>query len=893
MLGRTLSHYKIIEKLGEGGMGEVYKAQDTKLGRTVALKILPSEFSGSDANSIERRERFVREARAASAIDHPNVAHVHEIGEADGVHFIAMQYVEGETLAARLKSGALATEDILRIGLQVADALDAAHSKGVVHRDIKPANLVLTDRDQIKVLDFGLAKFSAHAGSSDSDAPTEAKTAVGMVMGTISYMSPEQAMGRDVDGRSDIFSLGVVLYQLTTGRLPFSGKSATETIDQLTHAHLEAIARFNYEAPPGFEHCICKCLEKKPGDRYQSAGELLVDLRNLKRDTESGATIARTPKRARWPAALAVPALLALGVSGFYWFSAPGQTIDSLAVLPFENVGGNPDTEYLADGITETILFRLSQNLDVKVIARASAFRYRGEDAEPQRVGRELGVDAVVLGRVVTRDDELSISVELVATSDSELLWGDRFTRSSNDLLPLQEEIARAISRALRVRINEAEPSLERRYTDNADAYRDYLRGRHHWNRRSEEGFEQAIEHFEAAIEKEPTFALAYSGIADAYQLLGLYYRPRSEIEARARGAAMKALELNAELAETHASLGLLHMHDFKWREAEEELKRAIELDPRYPTAHHWYANVLSSEARFDDAVDQARIAFEIDPLSMIFQANRGVTLIIAGREDEGLEHLERAVALDESLKPGYSFLGMGYLAVGRFDEAVRAHEKGIWPGALGAALARSGREEEARQIRSRLERDETEGYISPVEWAFTMTAWAIWTGHSSTSTRPSRIATGGLPTYASSSSPAISTRIRAIELSWSGSGFRLSALIATRHVKCQMSMLGETLSHYQIVEKIGEGGMGEVYRAHDTKLGREVAIKLLPAEFLSGQRSSLAVRARSEASRGAEPSLYCDALWVRRIRGRALSRHGARGRGNAGGANRARGHSY
>ena len=409
--------------------------------------------------------------------------------------------------------------------------------------------------------------------------------------------------------------------------------------------------------------------------------------------------------------------MLALGVGGFYWFLAPEQTIDSLAVLPFENVGGNPDTEYLADGITETILFRLSHNPDVKVIARASAFRYRGEDAEPQRVGRGLGVDAVVLGRVVTRDDELSISVELVDTSDSELLWGDRFTRSSGDLLPLQEEIARAISLALRVRVNEAEPSLERRYTVNADAYRDYLRGRHRWNRRSEEGFEQAIEYFEAAIEKDPTFALAYSGIADAYQLLGLYYRSRSEVEARARAAAMKAVELNAELAETHASLGLLHMNDFKWREAEAELKRAIELDPSYPTAHHWYATFLNSQARFDEAVDQARIAFELDPLSPIFQANLGVSLVIAGREDEGLEHLERVASLGES--PVYSFLGMGYLAAGRFDEAVRAHEKGIWPGALGAALARSGREEQARQIRSRLERDATEGYISPVQWAF------------------------------------------------------------------------------------------------------------------------------------------------------------------------------
>ena len=715
MLGRTLSHYKIIEKLGEGGMGEVFLAPDTKLGRTVALKILPAEF----ADNTERRERFVREAKAASAIDHPNVAHVHEIGEAEGVHFIAMQYVEGETLAARLKSGALATEDILRIGVQVADALDTAHSKGVVHRDIKPSNLMLTERDQIKVLDFGLAKLAAPVGS-DSDAPTEAKTAAGMVMGTIAYMSPEQAMGGDVDGRSDIFSFGVVLYELTTGRLPFAGKSATETIDRLTHAQPEAIARFNYEAPAGLEHCIRKCLEKKPGDRYQSAGELVVDLRNLKRDSESGATVARAPKRARGLVVAGILLMLAFVVGGIYQFSTPEQTIDSLAVLPFENVGGDPDTEYLADGITETILFRLSQNPDIKVIARASAFRYRGEDAEPERVGRELGVDAVVLGRVIAQGDELSISVELVDTSDSQLLWGERFSRSSGELLPLQEEISREISRALRLGVDESEePSLQHRYTDNAEAYRDYLRGRHHWSRRSEEGFALAIEHFEAAIEKDPTFALAYSGIADAYQLLGFYYRRRSETYNRARAAAVKALALNPELAEAHASMGLLHNHDWNWREAEQELRRAIELDPSYPSARHWYARVLDAQTQFDAALEQARKAYDLDPLSPIIQANFGLELINAGYDSEGLEHLERAVTLDESFDAGYLFLGMGYLAAGRYEEAVRAHEKGIWTGALGAALARSGREQEARNILPRLEQRAKERYVSLVEWAF------------------------------------------------------------------------------------------------------------------------------------------------------------------------------
>ena len=485
MIPETLSHYRVLEKLGAGAMGEVYLAKDTKLDRTVALKILPPAF----AENPERLERFVREAKAASAIKHANVAHIYEIGAADGVHFIAMEHVEGETLAARLSGKPLPTTDILDIAAQVADALDEAHGKGITHRDIKPGNLMLTDRGQIKMLDFGLAKMAATSGP-DSDAPTEAKTSAGIVMGTVQYMSPEQALGRDVDGRSDIFSLGVVLYELATGRLPFSGANATETLARITTSQPEAIARLNYDVPAELERVIRKCLEKEPEARYQSAKELLVDLKNLKRDTESGAVAATTPTRSNRLPALAAGALVLLAAAiGLFWFSGDSEQIDSLAVLPFENGSADPDAEYFSDGVTESIIISLSRLPDVKVISRTSAFHYKGQVIDPVAVGAELGVEALVIGRIVQRGDDLSISAELVRTRDSGHIWGGRYQRKAADIFSIQEDMAREISDALRVQLTtEQEELLTKQFTTSSDAYAAYLKGRYHWNRRTRKG---------------------------------------------------------------------------------------------------------------------------------------------------------------------------------------------------------------------------------------------------------------------------------------------------------------------------------------------------------------------------------------------------------------------
>ena len=711
MIPETLSHYRVVEKLGAGAMGEVYLAKDTKLDRTVALKILPPEF----AENPERLERFVREAKAASAIQHANVAHIYEIGEADGVHFIAMEHVKGETLAARLNGKPLPTKDILDIGVQVADALDEAHGKRITHRDIKPGNLMLTDRGQIKMLDFGLAKMAA-TNEPGSDAPTEAKTAAGLVMGTVLYMSPEQALGRDVDGRSDIFSLGVVLYELATGRLPFSGANATETLARITTSQPEAIARLNYDVPAELERVIRKCLEKDPDARYQSARDLLVDLKNLKRDTESGAVAATTPTKGnRWPALAAGALVLLAAAIGLFWFSGDSEQIDSLAVLPFENGSADPDAEYFSDGVTESIIISLSKLPDVKVISRTSAFYYKGQVIDPVAVGRELGVEALVIGRIVQRGDDLSISAELVRTRDSGHIWGGRYQRKAADIFSIQEDMAREISDALRLRLTaEQEELLTKQFTTSSEAYEAYLKGRYHWNRRAEEGIRQAIVHFQEAIHRDPSYALAYSGLADSYSLLGLYYAsPRTALP-QARDAAERALELDDTLSEAHVSLAWVKtFYDRDHADAEREFQRAIQLNPTYPTAYHWYSTFLGNIGRYDEAIEQIRIAAELDPLSRIINAYYGMVLGYAGRHEEGADQIRKTLELDPSWAVGHMFLGQNYELRALFSEAIPHYEKmrselddtpyGL--GNLGHAYAKSGRVDEAHAVLERLGR--------------------------------------------------------------------------------------------------------------------------------------------------------------------------------------------
>jgi serine/threonine-protein kinase len=696
-------------------MGEVYLAQDTQLDRTVAVKMLPADVARDQA----RMRRFVQEAKAASALNHPNIAHIYEIGEADGVSFIAMEHVEGQALDDVISGCPLDTEEIIRIGIQVADALDEAHAKGITHRDIKPSNIMITQRGGVKVLDFGLAKVARPAEQAlpSSDVATQVKTAPGMVMGTVQYMSPEQALGREVDHRTDIFSVSVTLYQMATGKLPFSGATFTEVIDRIAHVQPEAIARFNYNVPAELERIIRKGLEKDRDRRYQSARELQVDLKNLKRDSDSSAvTVEKAAPQQRAQisrltfVASALVVLALVGV-GLYFLSRRDNAaaIDSIAVLPLVNASADPNTEYLSDGITESLINSLSQLPKLRVIARTTMFRYKGREVDPQKVGRELGVKAVLTGKVLQRGDSLIIQADLVDVADGSQLWGEQYNRKFSDILAVQGEIAKQISQKLRMRLTGKEQQrVTKSYTENTAAYQLYLKGRYFWSKRTEEGLNKATEHIQQAIDIDPNYALAYVGLADCYNLLGFYsvLEPKEEFP-RAKAAATKALEIDDTLAEAHASLGYVKLfYDWDLTSAESELKQAIELNPNYATAHHWYGVYLQLVGRFDQALVEMRRALELDPLSPSINANVGWPLYYARQYDQAIEQFQKAVERDQSSPLPHHWLAMVYGQKGMYEEAITEYQKALELSGsrsrivaeLGYIYAVSGRRSEAQK---------------------------------------------------------------------------------------------------------------------------------------------------------------------------------------------------
>lgn len=705
MAQALIGRYRVLSRLGAGGMGEVFLAEDTSLGRRVALKMLPREMAADP----DRTRRFAQEARLASAVNHPNIAQIYEIGEADGLPFIAMEYVEGQPLGTSAEPGASTPNAVVEIAIQTFDALDEAHARGIVHRDLKPANVLITERGRVKILDFGLAKLAKSIPTANA-AETCLDTDPGLILGTIHYMSPEQALGRDVDHRSDIFSAGVVMYELLTGRLPFAGTTVTETLDRIIHGQPDSISRLNYAASAELERIIKKALEKDPDRRYQSARDVLIDLTNLKRDSDAVAQ-PRAPAQTK----------------------RAGKTLQSLAVLPLSAASPTDELDYMADGITESLINALSQLPKLKVMARSTVFRYKALAPDPQAVGRALNVQAVLLGRLHVLGERIVVRAELVDATDGTHIWGGQFQRASADMLVLQEELAQEIVGQLRLRLTRDERKrLQKRHTDNARAYEAYLRGRYQLAKRTADGFTKAIACFEQAITEDATYALAYAGLADCHTLISAagYVASSAESAARARAAAERAIQLDEGLAEGHSALGFVRFRlDWEWAAAEASLTRARALNPGHAPAHHRAALLFGALARHDDALAAIRRASELDPLSLIIGTAYGRTLHFARRYDEAITQFRHTLEMDPDFTQAHFDLAMAYTEVGRYDDAIREIEphlersgrRSVMLAVLGNTCARAGDVERARTIVAELTERVERGGASPVDAAYVL----------------------------------------------------------------------------------------------------------------------------------------------------------------------------
>jgi serine/threonine-protein kinase len=718
--GDRLGIYEIGAPLGAGGMGQVYLARDPRLDRQVALKILPPEVSADP----DRRQRFEQEARAASALSHPAVAHVYDFGSDRGIDFIAMEFVAGETVAARLERGPLPPGELIDVAIQVADALDAAHERGIVHRDLKPANIMVTPRGQAKVLDFGLARLPRAA--DDESVTRLGQTQPGAVMGTVHYMSPEQALGRPVDHRSDLFSLGAVLYEMAAGRKAFEGASAIETIDRVLHDEAAPFPAGHALTDAGLDRIVRRCLEKDPAARYQSARELLDDLRAIAHGREPAAP-DRSARRRRRPRLRLVAAgtaiVAAIAAAGVAYFYAGRGAIDSVAVLPLMNESGQAETDYLSDGITEGLIDHLSEIRELRVMARATVFRYRGRDVDPLAAGRELGVGAVVTGRVSERRGALVVHAELVDVASGSQLWGDRYDRPTADLPTLEADLSREIAERLRLALTgEQERRLARRPTDNVEAYQLYLRGRHHLNGASPARLKMGLDYFRQAIDKEPLFAEAHAAMAKTYgQLGGLAWvgLPPGDYMPKAKAAALKALEIDDTLAEAHTALGQsLWFYEWDWPRAEAAFARAIALNPNSAAAHSEYGGFLASMSRMGEAHAEHRRALELDPLNYWFNVVAAFVLCWDRQPDGALEQAKKAIELDPNEFWGHATAGMAYEQKGLLDDAIAAQRKGA-PSALVHVLVKARKRDEAVAVLNRFVEMSTRVYVPPFVLAY------------------------------------------------------------------------------------------------------------------------------------------------------------------------------
>jgi len=721
-------------------MGEVYLARDTTLDRNVALKILPAEVAANE----DRMRRFVLEAKSAAALNHPNIAHIYEIGEHEGTNFIAMEFIDGQTLTEVMKSRQQDLGKLLRYLQHAAEGLAKAHSANIIHRDLKPDNIMVTREGHAKILDFGLAKLLGL--QTLGSGPSQIATAIlpqhsrpGAVMGTVGYMSPEQAQGdtESIDQRSDIFSFGCILFEAVTGERAFPGRDAIDSLNKIIREPPRPISDLNPLAPPDLQRIVRRCLAKDRDERYQTIKDVAIELKEVRRELAGintpvpartpglSATSSLTPttqagtlgtqvssaefifaglKRHKAAAIFTtVVVLLAIGtaIGGLVIYrhrQATEVAIESIAVLPFTNQNHDPEIDYLADGLTESTINSLTQVPNLKVIARSTVFRYKGKETDPFKAGQDLGVRAVLTGRLQQRGDDLIVSAELLDLHDNKQIWGERYQRKMSDLLAIQREIAREITNNLRPRLSGEEPAgAGKNYTDNSEAYQLYLKGRFYWNKRTPEDFEKAITFFQQAIEKDPNYALAYSGLADSYTLLPVYGGTGTggEWMPKAKAAAQKSLALDDNLAEGHASMGqIMSYYDFDFHRADDEFERAISLNPNYATAHQWRAENLSILGRADEALAESRRALEIEPLSAIINRIYGDCLVNARRFDDAIEQYRKTLEIDPNFATAHYFLARAYEGKHQYDLAVDEFVKS--PEVIGFTAADLARMKEA-----------------------------------------------------------------------------------------------------------------------------------------------------------------------------------------------------
>lgn len=749
----ALSHYRIISKLGAGGMGEVYLAHDTKLDRKVALKVLRPEA----AENRDRMERFIREAKSAAALSHPNIAQIFEIGEHEGTTYIAMEFIDGVTLREKIHREHAALPKLLRHLQHIAQGLSKAHASGIIHRDLKPENIMITLDGHAKVLDFGLAKLIEQP-SLTGGGSSEIATAViphhstpGTVMGTVGYMSPEQAQGKvkEIDQRSDIFSFGCILYEAVTGHKPFAGTDVIDSLNKTIREAAPPISDYRPDTPNHLQRIVRRCLAKDPEDRYQTIKDVAIELRELRSEltdshgvditvpptrsvTVTGAqsTSLETPAstsvstatssveyvvsgiRQHKLAALILVLVLVAGSVGLYLYRnarSTDATIDSIAVVPFVNQNRDPDSEYLSDGLTESIINNLIQIPSLRVSPRSSVFYYKGKDTDPIKIGTDLGVRAVLTGRLLQRGDNLIVSTELLDVRDNKQIWGEQYNRKVADALAVQQEISREITGHLRLRLSgEQQKQFVQRNTTNPESYQSYLRGRYYWQKRTGDNLYKAIAEFQKAADKDPNYALAYAGLADSYALLEDYTGARtSETCPKAKAFAERALQLDESLAEAHASLAFTFTQMWLWDQAEAEFKRSIELNPNYAPAHQWYSLHLRFRGRFEEGLSESKRAYAQEPLSLINGISVSQSSGTVGDVESAIEFARKVVELDPNFPRGHEELGMAYLrkrlfaeALGEFQKAADLSGRGRRSlGFLGSTLAITGKRDEALAV--------------------------------------------------------------------------------------------------------------------------------------------------------------------------------------------------